>query len=155
MTIRPHPPPVMAGTAALVTRKEVVRLRSSAARHVGTLMVCAVPDSKSGSATETIPALLTRMSSRPQRSTAADTSPAAVSSAVRSPLKPAASKPASRSSAARSSIRAVVELMSTAAPSSASSLAAAKPMPCGLPAPVTMATRPDRSNAAGIGIARS
>jgi hypothetical protein len=31
----------------------------------------------------------------------------------------------------------------------------AKPMPSGLPAPVTTATRPDRSNAAGMGIVRS
>jgi hypothetical protein len=31
----------------------------------------------------------------------------------------------------------------------------AKPMPSGLPTPVTTATRPDRSNAAGMGIVRS
>lgn len=68
---------------------------------------------------------------------------------VRSVANPAASKPALHSSLALSSIRAVVAVIITAAPSSASILAAAKPMPSGLPAPVTTTTRPDRSNAAG------
>ena len=49
---------------------------------------------------------------------------------------------------------AVVALIITAAPSSASSTAVAKPMPSGPPAPVTTATRPDRSNAAGMDIVR-
>ncbi len=70
-------------------------------------------------------------------------------------MNPAASKPALRSSLTRSSIRALVALTITAEPSSASSLAVAKPMPSGLPAPVTTETRPDRSNAAGRGISRS
>ena len=70
-------------------------------------------------------------------------------------MNPAASKPALRSSLTLSWIRAVVALIITAAPSSASSLAVAKPMPSGPPAPVTTATRPDRSNAAGMGIVRS
>jgi len=62
---------------------------------------------------------------------------------------------APRSSLTLSWTRAVVALIITAAPRSASSRAVAKPMRPGLPAPVIIATRPDRSNAAGMGIARS
>ncbi len=70
-------------------------------------------------------------------------------------MKPAASKPAARNSPALASIRPVVALIITAAPSCARSPAVAKPMPPGLLAPVTTATRLDRSNAAGMGIVRS
>ena len=145
----------MAGTAALVTRMAQVRLRASAACQVARSMVSTVPDSNTGSAAEIMPALLTTMSSRPHCSSAADTSPDATPASARSPVIPAASKPALRSSLTLARIRAVVALIITAAPSSASSLAVAKPMPPGLPAPATTATRPDRSNAAGMGIARS
>src|SRR5260370_34570495 len=75
MMIRPQPRLVMAGRAALVTRKAVVRLRPSAACQVGRLMESAVPDSKTGLAVEIMPALLTTMSSRPHCRSAADTSP--------------------------------------------------------------------------------
>ncbi len=155
MMIRPQPRLIMAGSAALVTRKAVVRLRASAACQVARSMASTVPDSNTGSAAEIMPALLTTMSSRPQRPSAADTTADAAPGSVRSPAAPAASKPPPRSSLTRSWTREVVAPIITAAPSSASSLAAAKPMPSGLPAPVTTATRPDRSNAAGMGIARS
>ncbi len=155
MMIRPQPRLVMTGSAALVTRKAVVRLRASAACQVARSMDSTVPDSNTGSAAEIMPALLTTMSSRPHCSSAAGTSPDAAPASVRSAAIPAASKPALRSSLTRSWIRAVVALIITAAPSSASSLAVAKPMPSGLPAPVTTATRPDRSNGVGMGIVRS
>jgi len=155
MMIRPQPRLIMTGSAALVTRKAVVRLRASPACQVARSMDSTVPDSNTGSAAEIMPALLTTMSSRPHCSSAADTSPDATPTSVRSPTMPAASKPALRSSPTLSWIRAVVALIITAAPSSASSLAVAKPMPSGPPAPVTKATRPYRSNDDGIGIIRS
>src|SRR5216683_532635 len=155
MMIRPQPRLVMAGSAAWVTRNAVVRLRASAACQVARSVDSTVPDSGTGSAAEIMPALLTRMSSRPHCSSAADTSLDAARASVRSPAIPAASKPAVRSSVTLSWIRAVVAAIITAAPSSASRLAVAKPMPSGLPAPVTTATRLDRLNAAGMGIVRS
>jgi hypothetical protein len=130
-------------------------LRASAACQVARSIDSTVPDSNTGTAAEIIPALLTAMSSRPQRSSAADTSPDAVSVSVRSPAAPAASKPAARNSLTLSWTREVVALIITAAPSPASSRAAANPMPSGLPAPVTTAARPDRSNDAGMAMARS
>ena len=65
MMIRPQPRLVMADSAALVTRKAVVRLRASAACQVGRSMDSTVPDSNTGTAAEIMPALLTTMSSRP------------------------------------------------------------------------------------------
>src|SRR6266702_2635890 len=115
----------------------------------------ALPDSKTGSAVEIMPALLTTMSSRPHCPSAADTRFCAAPGSVRSPVTPATSNPARRSSLTLSWTRAVVAPIITAAPSSASSRAVAKPIPSGLPAPVTTATRPARSNAAGMGIPRS
>src|SRR5260221_303757 len=110
MMIRPQPRLVMAGRAALVTRKAVVRLRASDACQVGRLMESTVPDSKTGLAVEIMPALLTTMSSRPHCRSAAETSPDAAPVSVRSPMTPAASKPAVRSSLTLASIRAVVAL---------------------------------------------
>jgi len=152
MMIRPHPRRVIAGKAALVTKNALVRLRASEACQVCGLITSAAPDSKTGLAVETMPALLTTMSNRPQRCSAADTSSDAASVSVRSATIPATSKPVLRSAVTLASILAVVALIITAAPSSASSLAVAKPMPSALPAPVTTATRPDRSNTTGIGI---
>src|SRR5579875_1430010 len=97
-----------------------------------------------------MPALFTTMSARCQRSSAACTSAAASRSVVRSPGTPTASIPPARNSAARSCARSVVAPSAIAAPRPPSSRQAAKPMPSGLPAPVTIATLPLRSNASGI-----
>src|SRR5436190_334856 len=48
MMTRPQPRLVMAGSAALVTRHAVVRLRASDACQVGRLMGATVPDSETG-----------------------------------------------------------------------------------------------------------
>src|SRR4051794_35456938 len=81
----------------------------------------------------TIPALLTRTSTGP----AASANPRACSQSVRS-----ATNPSAPSSAARSWMRSVVELTTTVAPRSSRVLAAAKPIPSLLPAPVTSARLP-------------
>ena len=98
MMILPHPRLVMAGSAALVTRKAVVRLRASAACQVIRSIDSTVPDSNWETAAEIMPALSTTMSSRPHRSSPVDTSLGAASASVRSATIPAASKPAVRSS---------------------------------------------------------
>src|SRR5215831_7956984 len=95
MMIRPQPRRVICGSAALVTRKAVVRLRASAACQVARSIDSAVPVSNSGTAAEIIPALLTTMSSCPHRCSAAATSLGAAVASVRSAANPAASKPAS------------------------------------------------------------
>src|SRR3954468_20127828 len=80
-----------------------------------------------------MPALLTSTSTGP----AASANPRACSHSVRS-----ATNPSAPSSAARAWMRSVVELISTRAPRSTSVLAAAKPIPSALPAPVTRARLP-------------
>src|SRR5437867_9163269 len=75
MITLPQPWAVIAGSAALVTRNAEVRLRASAACQVARSIASAVPDSNTGLAAEVIPALLTTMSSRPHRSSAAATRP--------------------------------------------------------------------------------
>src|SRR6516164_6896978 len=87
----PLPGRVICGSAALVTRKAVVRLRASAACQVARSIDSTVPDSNTGTAAEIIPALLTAMSSRPHRSSAADTSPDAATASVRSAANPVTS----------------------------------------------------------------
>src|ERR1700729_3517899 len=109
MMIRPQPRLVMAGTAALVTRKAEVRLRARAACQVTRSMDSTVPDSNTGSAAEIMPALLTTMSSRPHCSSAADTRPDATPPSRRAPVIPAASKPRLRSSLTLSLLRGGVE----------------------------------------------
>ena len=83
--------------------------------------------------TATIPALLTRMSSRPPwaASTSA-TSRSAASSTMRSPTWPVAAIPSALSSATRSWIRSVVEAIATRAPPRPRTRAVAKPIPFGL-----------------------
>ena len=95
----------------------------------------------SASPTAIIPALLTRMSSRPPCARAPPRRPSRRPAAVRSPTWPLAAMPSRSSSATRSWIRSVVEAIATWAPPRPSIRAVAKPIPCGLPAPVTRATR--------------
>ena len=91
------------------------------------------------------PALLTRMSRRPSRSTAAPAMASQSSGEVTSAVKGAARRPRARISSARRSSSAAVRLASsTSAPAAASASAIVRPSP--RPAPVTMATRPLRSN---------
>src|SRR4051794_6979539 len=89
-----------------------------------------------------MPALLTTTSRRPCSARQAATSTPASRSRVRSPTWPLANTPSRRSSATRSCTRSVVAATTTAAPSRPSIRAVAKPMPLGLPAPVTSTTRP-------------
>src|SRR5213078_3190799 len=90
------------------------------------------------------PALLTRMSTRPNRCLAASTNRSASSRITASATTPRTAPPcASSSFAERWSRSASRPETTTAAPSSASNAAIARPMP--RPPPVTIATRPSRA----------
>src|ERR1700687_816993 len=89
-----------------------------------------------------IPALLTRMSILPVRSSTDSTRRFAAASSVRSAKNASTRCPFGSSSLARSWMRSVVELIATHAPAACSLRATAKPIPCALPVPVTSAVCP-------------
>ena len=142
-TIRPRPDAMRAGSAALVTANGMRRFWAMPRSHSSSVIARTSVEDSPSSPTATIPALLTRMSSRPCAARTSSTSAAAAPGTVRSPTWPDTTTPASvASSRTRSWIRAVVEAMASAAPPPARIRAVAKPIPCGPPAPVTSATRP-------------
>jgi hypothetical protein len=140
-TTRPEPRSSMCGMTSLVTLNAVLRLRARSRSHEASLISsnrtssCAPP-------TWTIPALFTRTSIRSKRASTPATTARACAAAVRSATNPAESIPSPPSSLARSWIRSVVEARATLAPPRPSARAVANPIPLGLPAPVTSATRP-------------
>ncbi|MNG14091.1 hypothetical protein D3C84_978200 [compost metagenome] len=89
-----------------------------------------------------MPALFTRMSTRPQRDSAQVARSRTCCSSVRSAALPSASKPSARSSATRWAIRALLAVTINFAPAAPSRRAIAMPMPSSLPAPLTSATWP-------------
>src|SRR5262245_11367399 len=136
LTMRPQPRSAMVVTNARLVRNAVVRLRSISTRH-SSMLSWATGRSTSGLALLARPALLTRTCTSPSGSPIASASAPTSASTVRS-----ATNPTAPSSAARSWIRFVVDTIATVAPSERSRAAIAKPIPSGLPAPVTSATRP-------------
>ena len=114
-TIRPYPAAHITGTAARHIRNAVVRLRASAASQSARLSAATSASASHPDATDVMPALLTRMSSRSHRESAASTTAAAEPSTVRSATTPTAAAP---NSAARSCTRSVVAPSTTRAPSS-------------------------------------
>ena len=144
LTMRPQPAASIGGTAARAIRNGptilvsiTMRQTSGAAsqNRVGSVMNCSLTYFMRR------PALLTRTSRRPKRSSAAATirsqSSSLVTSATRGTTRPfGTASAATRSTSSRS--RAAVAM--TVAPARASPWVIARPNP--LPPPVTMATRP-------------
>ena len=145
MTMRPHPRSTIPGATACVTLNAVPRFIAISRSHVAASVSRKSRNSNPGIPTFSIPALFTRMSIRPNRSSTAPTIAPACSRSVRSAMNEAASTPPAASSSRRSWIRSLVDVTATAAPSRPSARAHAAPMPVGLPAPVTNATRPATS----------
>src|SRR6476661_8928855 len=141
-TSRPVPEARRCGSAARLTRYAVSRLRASERCQRSGSVAGRSPPSVSGSLVLVMPALLTTTSRRPWHRTQPSTRASATDSSVRSPTWPLAVTPSRCSSATRSCTRSVVAATTTVAPRRPSSRAVARPMPSGLPAPVTRATRP-------------
>src|SRR5213592_3631184 len=135
-----RPPPfcrIMSFVAARVMRNAPRRLTSMTWSQSSSFMRTRRPSRMT-------PALLTRMSTRPNRCLAASTRRSASSRLAASAATPRTAPPcASSSFAERWSRSASRPETTTAAPSSASNAAIARPMP--RPPPVTIATRPSRA----------
>src|SRR5437879_303620 len=124
--------------AACEHRKAPVRFTSSTRRQSSTDMVAT-------GATQARPALFTRMSILPSSAFARSTIARTSSALVTSQRRPSARTPSAESSAAVWAQRSALRAQSTtSAPISASAVAICRPSP--LPPPVTIATRPLRSN---------
>jgi len=135
-TIRPPPWRFMCGIASRARRIAANSLSSKSACHIASVAAANSPVAE-------VPALLTRMSSRPKAASVSATTRSQSAALLTSACTGATRPPAARISAAvcssRSRPRAAI---ATAAPSCASSTAVARPMPC-VP-PVTIATFPFR-----------
>src|SRR5437879_3116775 len=138
LMILPPPCAIMTFPAACEHKKAPVRFTSSTRRQSSTAIVAT-------GATQARPALFTRMSIRPSSAFARSTIARTSSALVTSQRRPSARTPSAESSAAVSAQRSALRAQSTtSAPISASAVAICRPSP--LPPPVTMATRPLRSN---------
>src|SRR5262245_23323232 len=131
------PPPLRRSTGtACLTARNIDLTRSAIAASQPASLTCSAPPCSYGAT-----ALLTRMSSRLQATTARSTMRSRSRGTVTSVRYASAAPPASRIRAAFASASPTsTSAMRTAAPSSASRRAVAPPMP--LAPPVTMATRP-------------
>ena len=138
LTIAPPPAATMCGTTSLLRRNADVTLKRKAISNDRSLVAVNALGSDP-------PALLSRMSMRPNSSTTRATRCSSCSVTVTSVATAIARLPIVRTSAAIASMSAWVRAAhATSAPASANARAQPAPMP--LPAPVTIATRPSSRN---------